>query len=85
MPADMKKFMDRVSGEISKVVMGQQEAVNLLLVGLLARGHVLMEGVPGLGKTLLAKTLAHVLRAEFTRSSVHAGSDAGGHCRNSCL
>ncbi len=63
----MKKFMDRVSGEISKVIIGQQEAVNLLLVGLLARGHVLMEGVPGLGKTLLAKTLAHVLRAEFRR------------------
>jgi len=67
MPAELKKFMDRISGEISKVIIGQQEAVNLLLVGLLARGHVLMEGVPGLGKTLLAKTLAYVLRAEFTR------------------
>jgi MoxR-like ATPase len=67
MPEDMKKFMDRISGEISKVIIGQQEAVNLLLVGLLARGHVLMEGVPGLGKTLLAKTLGHVLRAEFKR------------------
>jgi MoxR-like ATPase len=67
MPEELKKFMDRVSGEISKVIMGQQEAVTLLLVGLLARGHVLMEGVPGLGKTLLAKTLAYVLRAEFNR------------------
>ena len=38
-----------------------------MLVGLLARGHVLMEGVPGLAKTLLAKTLAHILNAEFTR------------------
>ena len=38
-----------------------------LLVGLLARGHVLMEGVPGLAKTLLAKTLAYILKAEFTR------------------
>jgi MoxR-like ATPase len=67
MPEELKKFMDRVSGEISKVIIGQQEAVTLLLVGLLARGHVLMEGVPGLGKTLLAKTLAYVLRAEFNR------------------
>jgi MoxR-like ATPase len=59
--------MDRLSDEISKVIIGQQEAVTLLLVGLLARGHVLLEGVPGLGKTLLAKTLAHILRVEFTR------------------
>jgi MoxR-like ATPase len=64
---ELKKLMDRLSGEISKVIIGQQEAVTLLLVGLLARGHVLLEGVPGLGKTLLAKTLAHVLRVEFTR------------------
>ncbi len=64
---ELKKLMDRLSGEISKVIIGQQEAVTFLLVGLLARGHVLLEGVPGLGKTLLAKTLAHILRVEFTR------------------
>ena len=64
---ELKKLMDRLSGEISKVIVGQQEAVTFLLVGLLARGHVLLEGVPGLGKTLLAKTLAHILRVEFTR------------------
>ncbi len=64
---ELKKLMDRLSDEISKVIIGQQEAVTLLLVGLLARGHVLLEGVPGLGKTLLAKTLAHILRVEFTR------------------
>jgi MoxR-like ATPase len=67
MPEELKKFMDRISGEISKVIIGQREAVTLMLVGLLARGHVLVEGVPGLGKTLLAKTLAYVLRAEFSR------------------
>jgi MoxR-like ATPase len=67
MSDELKKLMDRLSGEISKVIVGQQEAVTLLLVGLLARGHVLLEGVPGLGKTLLAKTLAHILRVEFTR------------------
>ena len=67
MPDEVGKLSDRISAEISKVIMGQQEAVTLSLVGLLARGHVLMEGVPGLGKTLLAKTLAYILRAEFTR------------------
>jgi MoxR-like ATPase len=67
MPAEVKKLADRISAEISKVVVGQQEGVTHLLVGLLARGHVLMEGVPGLAKTLLAKTLAYILKAEFTR------------------
>ena len=67
MSQDVMKVMERVRVEIAKAVVGQQEVVTLLLVGLLARGHVLMEGVPGLGKTLLAKTLAHVLRAQFTR------------------
>jgi MoxR-like ATPase len=67
MPAEVKKLADRISAEISKVIVGQQEEVTHLLVGLLARGHVLMEGVPGLAKTLLAKTLAFILKAEFTR------------------
>ena len=67
MPDEVKKYVDRISAEISKVVMGQQAAITHLLVGLLAKGHVLMEGVPGLAKTLLAKSLAHILRAEFCR------------------
>lgn len=67
MAEDVMKLMDRIRTEIAKVIVGQQEAVTLLLVGLLARGHVLMEGVPGLAKTLLAKTLAFVLRADYTR------------------
>jgi MoxR-like ATPase len=67
MEEGLKKFTDLLTSEISKVIIGQKEAVIHLLVSLLARGHVLMEGVPGLGKTLLAKTLAHVLRAEFNR------------------
>ncbi|MBW1721190.1 MAG: MoxR family ATPase [Deltaproteobacteria bacterium] len=67
MEKTLKRVVDQITEEISKVVIGQREAVTHLVVGLLARGHVLMEGVPGLGKTLLAKTLAHVLRARFTR------------------
>ena len=67
MEEGLKKFVDLLTSEISKVIIGQKEAMIHLLVSLLARGHVLMEGVPGLGKTLLAKTLAYVLRAEFNR------------------
>ena len=67
MEGTLKKLVDKISSEISKVIIGQQDAVTFLMVGLLARGHILMEAVPGLGKTLLAKTLAYILRAEFTR------------------
>jgi len=55
------------SAEISKAIVGQKEIVTCLLIGLLTKGHVLLEGVPGLGKTLLCKALAYVLNAKFTR------------------
>ena len=67
MPNDVLKIMDRIRGEISKVIVGQEEGITMLQVGLLAGGHVLLEGVPGLAKTLLAKTMAKVIRARFTR------------------
>ena len=53
--------------EISKVIVGQQEVVDQMLICLLARGHVLLEGVPGLGKTLLVKTLADASSLAFKR------------------
>ena len=53
--------------EIGKVIVGQQEIVDGTLMGLIAGGHVLLEGVPGLGKTLLVRTLADALHARFAR------------------
>ncbi len=53
--------------EISQVIVGQSEIVDGVLCGLVAGGHVLLEGVPGLGKTLLVRTLASVLHAKFSR------------------
>jgi MoxR-like ATPase len=53
--------------EIGRVVVGQHSIVERLLVGLLANGHVLLEGVPGLAKTLVLKTLAGALKADFSR------------------
>lgn len=57
----------RVKQEIKKVIIGQDQIVNDLLVSLLARGHCLLVGVPGLAKTLLIKTLAEVLDLKFNR------------------
>lgn len=53
--------------EVGKVIVGQQDVVDLLLLGLLCRGHVLLHGVPGLGKTLMARTLAKTLDLRFKR------------------
>ena len=52
---------------IGKAVVGQEPIVDALLIALIARGHVLLEGVPGVAKTLLARTLAHVLDLQFRR------------------
>lgn len=59
--------MERVMYEVKKVIVGQDHLLERLLVGLLARGHLLVEGVPGLAKTLAIKTLAEVMRGEFKR------------------
>jgi len=57
----------KLETEISKKIVGQKEIVRGILVGLLARGHILLVGVPGLAKTLLIRTLADALALDFTR------------------
>src|SRR3569833_655218 len=57
----------RVAAEVGKVVVGQHEAVELMLVALMADGHILLEGVPGVAKTLLARSLAATLALDFSR------------------
>lgn len=59
--------LKQVETEIRKVIVGQDYMIDRLLVGLLARGHLLIEGVPGLAKTLAVKTLARTLRIDFQR------------------
>src|SRR5580704_16722795 len=59
--------LNRVREEIGKVIVGQQEVVDGVLICLLAGGHVLFEGVPGLGKTTLLRTLARVLHLKYSR------------------
>ncbi len=60
-------FIDRLRNELSKVVVGQLHMIDSLLVGLLCNGHVLLEGVPGLAKTLTIKSLAQAVHAKFSR------------------
>jgi MoxR-like ATPase len=60
-------FVDKLRDELSKVVIGQMYMVNRLLIGLLSNGHVLLEGVPGLAKTLTIKSLAQCVHAKFSR------------------
>lgn len=72
MSADQKveqatSLLNRVRAEIAKVIVGQQDAVDGVLICLLAGGHVLLEGVPGLGKTTLLRTLARVLHLRYSR------------------
>src|SRR5271169_199271 len=61
------EFVRVLVGEISKVIVGQKYLIERLLVGLLADGHVLLEGVPGLAKTLSVKTLAAAIQTSFHR------------------
>ncbi|KPL19741.1 MAG: ATPase [candidate division Zixibacteria bacterium SM23_81] len=60
-------FVDGILAEIRKVIVGQQYMVERLLIGLLANGHILLEGVPGLAKTMAVKTLADTIQTSFRR------------------
>jgi MoxR-like ATPase len=60
-------FVEEIVGEIGKVIVGQKYMVERLIIGLLCGGHCLIEGVPGLAKTLTVKTLAQTLEARFQR------------------
>lgn len=63
----LREAREKLREEVGKVIVGQHEVVDLLLLGLLCRGHVLLHGVPGLGKTLMARTLSETLDLQFKR------------------
>lgn len=64
---DASGFVDQLIGEVHQVIIGQKYMIERLLIGLLTRGHVLLEGVPGLAKTLAVKTLASAIDTRFQR------------------
>ncbi len=60
-------FIQRINDELHKTIVGQQDMIERLLIGLLSNGHVLLEGVPGLAKTLAIKSLSQAIHADFSR------------------
>ncbi len=64
---DLREAVDRIRAEVGKIIVGQQEMIDLILAAILADGHVLIEGVPGVAKTLTAKLVARTLSVEFSR------------------
>src|ERR1700744_6187492 len=67
MSASLRQLETLLSRELGRVVVGADAPIRALIIALVARGHVLVQGVPGLGKTLLARTLARTLGGEFKR------------------
>ena len=66
-PQEVSALYNRITGELGRVIVGQDRVVRLLLVSLFARGHCLLVGVPGLAKTLIVRTLAEILQLSFKR------------------
>ena len=64
---DFRESFQRVRGEIGRIIVGHDEIIEGVLTSILVGGHCLLEGVPGLGKTMLVKTLAEVLELQFSR------------------
>lgn len=82
--AEVEKFQKKIGAlreEIARVIVGNREVVDGVLTCMLAGSHALLEGVPGLGKTMLVRTLAESVGLEFLAHPVHSGPNAGGHHR----
>ena len=69
--AQESEFVSRLIEQVEKVIVGQRAMIEGLLVGLLCGGHVLLEGVPGLAKTLAVKTLSDAIQCQFKAPSIH--------------
>lgn len=64
---ELNQALDAIRTEVRKVIVGQQQLVDLLLIGILCDGHILIEGVPGVAKTLAAKLMAKIIDIKFSR------------------
>ena len=73
---EFRDEVNRIKKEIRKIIVGQEKMVELMIAALLSDGHILIEGVPGVAKTLAAKLLARSLDTEYSRMTVYPGSHA---------
>ncbi len=64
---DLQQISDRIADNVELVIVGKRRAVELVLISLMCRGHVLLEDVPGVGKTVLAKSIARSIGCTFKR------------------
>ncbi|MBQ5408934.1 MAG: AAA family ATPase, partial [Muribaculaceae bacterium] len=67
---DLTEFQEKIElmrSQVSQVIVGQQRAIDLILTAILANGHVLLEGVPGVAKTLMARLISKLIDADFKR------------------
>lgn len=65
--AFIKEKVEKIKREVGKVIVGQEEMIEGIIIALLSDGHILLEGYPGLGKTVTVKTIACILDAKFQR------------------
>ena len=72
---EQSAFVERLCFEIGNVIVGQKYMIERLMIAMLTGGHILLEGVPGLAKTLAVKTLAKAIDAKFQRIQSHRGDE----------
>ena len=77
--ASKRNFIDAITQGMDQTIVGQKHLVDSLLIALLANGHILLEGVPGLAKTLAIKTLASIIDAKYSRIPRPSPCRRGGH------
>ena len=76
------ELVQRVLGQLDHTLLGRRQLHRMVLVGIFSRGHILLEGLPGVGKTALIKALGSDVASPVQSSAVHAGLDAQRHPRH---
>ena len=64
---NLTKDKENFYSELSKIIIGQKDVIEYIFIALLCKGHIILEGVPGLGKTLIIKTISQILDLNFNR------------------
>ena len=73
---------EMIRSQVQRVIVGQDEVLEQLIIAMLAKGHCLLEGVPGLAKTLMIRSLSQAIDLRFSQDSIHPRFNACGHHRN---